>query len=126
MATIIPARFRGRARRDAAAFYLSQISRGLLSGDLVIASGDRPTALVPAEFLTLEIDVRQGKRVNHVDVRVRWPALDRPRRDWQPRESVTHNLLGRHHLVTSDSETRLEDEEPEGSRSDERPTSPAG
>ena len=74
VATAIPARFRGRARRDAAAFYLSQLSKGLLSGDLMVVSGDQPTALVAAEFLVLEINVKRGKRVNHVEVRVRWPA----------------------------------------------------
>ena len=85
MATAIPARFRGRARRDAAAFYLSQLSKGILSGDLMVVSGDHPTTLATAEFLVLEIDVKRGKRVNQVEVRMRWPALEgreRSPKDW--------------------------------------------
>jgi amphi-Trp domain-containing protein len=68
----IPARFRGRARRDAAAFYLSQLARGVLSGELAVGTGERPTRLATAEFVMLEIEVKQKKRANHVAVRLRW------------------------------------------------------
>ena len=33
----IPAKFHGRARRDAAAFYLTQLAKGVLAGELSIA-----------------------------------------------------------------------------------------
>jgi hypothetical protein len=55
----IPARFRGRARRDAAAFYLSQLAKGVLAGELAVGTGERPTALATAEFVILAIEVKQ-------------------------------------------------------------------
>jgi amphi-Trp domain-containing protein len=70
----IPAAFRGRARRDAAAFYLSQLAKGVLAGELGVESGHGPTALVTGEFLVLEIEVKQKKRANHVAVKLRWPT----------------------------------------------------
>ena len=69
----IPAKFRGHARRDAAAFYLSQLARGVLAGELSIGHGERHTPLATSEFLMLEIEVKQKKRANHVAVKLRWP-----------------------------------------------------
>ena len=69
----IPARFRARARRDAAAFYLTELARGFLAGELCIGHGDRQTALATTEYLVLEIEVKQKKRGNHVAVKLRWP-----------------------------------------------------
>jgi amphi-Trp domain-containing protein len=69
----IPARFRGRARRDAAAFYLTELARGFLAGELCIGHGDRRTSLATAEYLVLEIEVKQKKRANHVALKLRWP-----------------------------------------------------
>jgi amphi-Trp domain-containing protein len=69
----IPARFRGRARRDAAAFYLSQLAKGVLAGEMAVGTGERPVSLATAEFLILEIDVKQKKRANHVTIKLRWP-----------------------------------------------------
>jgi amphi-Trp domain-containing protein len=69
----IPARFRGRARRDAAAFYLSQLAKGVLAGEVVVGAGDREIALATAEYLLLEIEVKQKKRANHVAIKLRWP-----------------------------------------------------
>jgi hypothetical protein len=80
--TTIPERFRGQARRDAAAFYLSQLSKGFLSGDLTLLSGGQPIALVVAEFLVLRIDVRQTRRATDVMVRVSWSNRDQ---DSEPR-----------------------------------------
>jgi hypothetical protein len=68
----IPSRFRGRARRDAAAFYLSQLARGFLAGELAILVGHDTFALRPADFLVLDIAVSRKGRANHVAVRVRW------------------------------------------------------
>lgn len=73
MAATIPVKYRGRARRDAAAFYLSQLAKGVLSGELTVAAGDRRMVLVAAEFVMLEIEVKQKKRGNHVSVKLRWP-----------------------------------------------------
>ena len=69
----VPAKFRGRARRDAAAFYLSQLAKGVLSGEIAVGTGERPTRLATAEFVILEIEVKQKKRANHVAVKLRWP-----------------------------------------------------
>jgi amphi-Trp domain-containing protein len=69
----IPAKFRGRARRDAAAFYLTQLARGVLSGELAVGAGERSLRLATAEFLVLEIEVKPKKRANHVAVKLRWP-----------------------------------------------------
>jgi amphi-Trp domain-containing protein len=71
----IPAAFRGRARRDAAAFYLTQLAKGVLAGELGVVTGHGQTALVTSEFLVLEIEVKQKKRANHVKVKLRWPNL---------------------------------------------------
>jgi amphi-Trp domain-containing protein len=69
----IPAKFRGRARRDAAAFYLSQLAKGVLTGEMSVGTGERAVALATAEFVILEIDVKQKKRANHVAIKLRWP-----------------------------------------------------
>ena len=73
MTATIPAKFRGRARRDAAAFYLSQLARGVLNGEVTIAAGERQTVLATAEFVVLEIEVKPRKRANHVTIKLRWP-----------------------------------------------------
>jgi amphi-Trp domain-containing protein len=69
----IPAKFHGRARRDAAAFYLTQLARGVLAGELAIAVGEHQIQLATAEFVVLKIEAKQRKRANHVSVKLRWP-----------------------------------------------------
>ncbi|PYN73539.1 MAG: hypothetical protein DMD96_32645 [Candidatus Rokuibacteriota bacterium] len=69
----IPAKFHGRARRDAAAFYLSQLARGMLAGELTFAVGEQQILLAMAEFVFLKIEAKQRKRANHVSVKLRWP-----------------------------------------------------
>jgi amphi-Trp domain-containing protein len=69
----IPAKFRGRARRDAAAFYLTQLAKGVLSGELGVVVGEHEAALATSEFVMLAIEVKQKKRANHVSVKLRWP-----------------------------------------------------
>jgi hypothetical protein len=69
----IPARFRGRARRDAAAFYLSQLARGILTGELGILTEHETVPVAPTDFLVLEIAVTRKRRVDRVSVQVRWP-----------------------------------------------------
>ena len=69
----VPAKFRGRARRDAAAFYLSQIARGVLAGELALDAGDHATTLATSEFVVLEIEVKQKKRANSIVIKLRWP-----------------------------------------------------
>ena len=72
MTATIPAKFRGRARRDAAAFYLSELAKGVLAGELGVMTGDRRVDLAAAEFVILELEVKQKKRTNHVAVKLKW------------------------------------------------------
>jgi amphi-Trp domain-containing protein len=69
----IPAKFHGRARRDAAAFYLTQLAKGVLAGELTIAVGEQQIQLATSEFVILKIEAKQRKRANHVSVKLRWP-----------------------------------------------------
>ena len=73
MAATIPARFSGRARRDAAAFYLSQLAKGVLSGELGVVSGQHEVLVATSEFVILDIEVKQRKRGNRVQITLRWP-----------------------------------------------------
>src|SRR5437899_4570017 len=66
----IPAKFHGRARRDAAAFYLMQLAKGVLAGELSIAVGDQQIRLATSEFVILKIEAKQRKRANHVSVKL--------------------------------------------------------
>ena len=70
---VVPAKFRGRARRDAAAFYLSQLAKGMLAGEMAVLVGDHRVDLAASEFVLLEIEVKQKKRATHVAVKLRWP-----------------------------------------------------
>jgi amphi-Trp domain-containing protein len=74
MAPSIPAKFRARARRDAAAFYLSELARGILHGEVTFVAGEQRTSVAPAEFVVLEIECKQKRHGTRVDVRVRWPS----------------------------------------------------
>jgi len=74
MTVTIPTKFHGRARRDAAAFYLSQLARAILSGEISVLSGQEQRVVATPEFLTLDIEVTQRKRANRVEIKVRWPA----------------------------------------------------
>jgi amphi-Trp domain-containing protein len=73
VAASIPARFRGRARRDAAAFYLSQLAKGVLSGEIGVLASGREIILATSEFVLLDVEVKQKKRANQVAVTLRWP-----------------------------------------------------
>ena len=79
MTATIPAKFRGRARRDAAAFYLTQLAKGILSGELAVLSGQQEATVATEEFVILDIEVKQRKRGNRVEIRLRWPARPRIR-----------------------------------------------
>ena len=69
----IPAKFHARARRDAAAYYLTQLAKGVLSGEWAIAVGDQQVQLATSEFVILKIEAKQRKRANHISVKLRWP-----------------------------------------------------
>ncbi len=78
----IPERFRGRARRDAAAFYLAELAKGLLAGKVGVVSRAGQTVLATSEFMQLDIEVRQAKSGDRVQIVVEWPhAPAAPARD---------------------------------------------
>ena len=68
----IPARFRGRARRDAAAFYLSELAKGVLSGEVSVGSGEQHTALATSEFVLLEIEASEKKGKAKIEIAIAW------------------------------------------------------
>ena len=86
MTPTIPARFRARARRDAAAFYLSELARGILHGEIAFVAGERRTEVAAAEFVVLDIECKQNRRATRVKIALRWPhprtAMARSRRAW--------------------------------------------
>lgn len=73
MAPSIPAKFRARARRDAAAFYLSELARGVLHGELTFVDGEKQTSVATSEFLVLEIEFKQKRRATRVEITLHWP-----------------------------------------------------
>jgi amphi-Trp domain-containing protein len=73
VASIVPVRFRGQARRDAAAFYLTELAKGILSGELSVQNGQQHVTVATSEFMTLDIEVRQRKRATRVNVTLKWP-----------------------------------------------------
>jgi amphi-Trp domain-containing protein len=82
---MIPARFRGRARRDAAAFYLSQLGKAMLHGEVSVQDGEHATTLATSEFVVMKIEIKEKKRANHVDIKLSWPKRPLIRRDGDPR-----------------------------------------
>jgi amphi-Trp domain-containing protein len=73
MPATIPTTFQGRVRRDAAAFYLSELARALQEGELRVQVGGREIRLATSDVLSLQIVVKLKRRDNQVDLRVRWP-----------------------------------------------------
>jgi len=69
----VPLRFQGQARRDAAAFYLSQLAKAVLAGEVAIGSAERQLVLATSEFLFLQIEAKQKKHSNHIEIKLRWP-----------------------------------------------------
>jgi hypothetical protein len=45
----------------------------VLAGEMTVGTGERRTAVATAEFVILEIEVKQKKRANHVAIKLRWP-----------------------------------------------------
>src|SRR5262245_52727749 len=70
----IPARVRLRARRDATAFYLAELARGILQGELAIVAGEGRTPVSVTEFMALHVEFKQSRRVTRVDIKLRWPT----------------------------------------------------
>jgi len=61
-----------KLRRDGAGFYLSELARGFLKGEVSLQIGGKRFTIPAAEFVNVEIDLQErGGRYN-VDVRVSW------------------------------------------------------
>src|SRR5207253_10656919 len=60
----IPAKFHGRARRDAAAFYLTQLAKGVLAGEPSIAVGAQQIRAAPSEVGLLKFGGKPQTRGN--------------------------------------------------------------
>ena len=73
MAVTIPLRLHARARRDEAAFYLSELARGVLAGQLTVVGAAAET-VSPAEFVMLNVDVKERRRGTQLTVTLRWPT----------------------------------------------------
>jgi amphi-Trp domain-containing protein len=69
----IPSRFRGRAGREAAAFYLSELAQGFLAGEFQVVTGHDSLRVQPGDPVVLEIAVTRKHRVDHLSVHIRWP-----------------------------------------------------
>jgi amphi-Trp domain-containing protein len=69
----VPLRFQGQARRDAAAFYLSQLARAVLAGEVAIGSAEHQLVLATSEFLFLKIEAKQKRHSNQIEIKLRWP-----------------------------------------------------
>ena len=124
MAASIPLKVRGRARRDAAAFYLSELARGILSGELAVLAGpatDRRRGLrVPEPRDRGQASPARTSRLRHAPLaaaggyrRVEHQPLPagrepraRPKRRGAHRGAVTQGLPGRHPPVTRRRDTR--------------------
>ena len=72
MSTSIPAHYRARARRDAAAFYLVELGRAVLAGRIAVGDAQGTTTLPASEFVDLKIEVTRRRGANQVDVTLRW------------------------------------------------------
>jgi hypothetical protein len=66
----IPSRFRGRTRRAAAAFYLSELARAILAGEFDVVTGHESMRVQPGHSVVLEIAVIRKLRVDHVSIQV--------------------------------------------------------
>jgi amphi-Trp domain-containing protein len=61
-----------KLRRDGAGFYLSELARGFLKGEVSLQISGKRFTIPAAEFVDVEIDLQErGGRYN-VDVRVSW------------------------------------------------------
>jgi len=61
-----------KLRRDGAGFYLSELARGFLKGEVSLQIGGKRFVIPASEFVDVEIDLQErGGRYN-VDVRVSW------------------------------------------------------
>jgi len=61
-----------KLRRDGAGFYLSELARGFLKGEVSLQIGGKRFTIPAAEFVDVEIDLQEREGRYRVDVRVSW------------------------------------------------------
>ena len=72
-----------KLRRDGAGFYLSELARGFLKGEVSLQIGGKRFVIPASEFVDVEIDLQeQGGRYN-VDVKVSWLRMPVVKSDQQ-------------------------------------------
>ena len=84
---------RGRrraAKLDASFPALGQLALGkaILDGELDVQNGEQSTTLATAEFVLMKIEIKQKKRTNHVDIKLRWPRRPLIRVEPYPRRTT--------------------------------------
>ncbi len=62
-------------RRDGAGFYLSEIARGFLKGEIVLHFEGRRYVIPASEFVDVEIDLQEGKRACKIELKISWARL---------------------------------------------------
>ncbi len=62
-------------RRDGAFFYLSEIARGFLKGEIVLHFEGRRYVIPASEIVDVEIDLQERKRACKIEVKVSWVRL---------------------------------------------------
>ena len=94
---LYPSRTAGVARREAVAFYFSQLAEGLLAGEFGVLTGHETASARPTDALTLEITFTRKPRADVLSVRLRWArpeppaaALRGPDGQGDPRRKASH------------------------------------
>lgn len=72
-----------KLRRDGAGFYLSELARGFLKGEVILQIAGKRFTIPASEFVDVEIDLEEKEKAYRIEVRVSWlrmPVLksDRP------------------------------------------------
>jgi amphi-Trp domain-containing protein len=72
-----------KLRRDGAGFYLSELARGFLKGEVSLQIGGKRFVIPASEFVDVEIDLQEGEGTYRVDVRVSWLRMPAIKSDQQ-------------------------------------------
>jgi len=75
-----------KLRRDGAGFYLSELARGFLKGEIILQIGGKRFTIPAAEFVNVEMDLQEREGTYRVDVRVSWLRTPVIKSDQKKRE----------------------------------------
>lgn len=71
-------------RRDGAGFYLSELARGFLKGEVILQIAGKRFTIPASEFVDVEIDLEEREKAYRIEVRVSWlrmPVLKSDRQE---------------------------------------------